>query len=275
MNSVDILYNEYEELKSNYLKTNSLNLKENVKEKLIELDYEINKNYDEVISRDFPMTTTIEKEGIRLERLIAFIEKKKDEQNKLIEDYKKITGLTIELSHLKHTDKLVEYKMRLELVKEFIRIKKDLIKLINDGKEVNDIKINILKTRLMKKDMLNLLYEFCLIDNLDITDINVEKIIKEQKTMPKEENKKIDVNLVKKEEKIEEESKVTNEEVTTNKEELLTSMPKIDKLGTVTPVNVFETVKKVQEKLPDVVIPTNGLTDESAEIFVNTENYFN
>ena len=158
MNSVDILYNEYEELKSNYLKTNSLNLKENVKEKLIELDYEINKNYDEVISRDFPMTTTIEKEGIRLERLIAFIEKKKDEQNKLIEDYKKITGLTIELSHLKHTDKLVEYKTRLELVKEFIRIKKDLIKLINDGKEVNDIKINILKTRLMKKDMLNLYF---------------------------------------------------------------------------------------------------------------------
>jgi len=275
MNSVDILYNEYEELKSNYLKTNSLNLKENVKEKLIELDNEINKNYDEVISRDFPMTTTIEKEGIRLERLIAFIEKKKDEQNKLIEDYKKITGLTIELSHLKHTDKLVEYKMRLELVKEFIRIKKDLIKLINDGKEVNDIKINILKTRLMKKDMLNLLYEFCLIDNLDITDINVEKIIKEQKAMLKEENKKIDVNLVKKEEKIEEKSKVTNEEVTTNKEELLTSMPKIDKLGTVTPVNVFETVKKVQEKLPDVVIPTNGLTNENSEIFVNTENYFN
>lgn len=282
MTKIEILYNDYNDLKNAYLKTKSLNLKEGLKSKLIELDYEISKDYEEVLNNKFAMTTTLEKEELRLEEMIAFVQSKKEEQNKLVEDYKKVTGLTIELSYLKYSDKLIEYRKRLDLVRTFLTIKRDLIKILEVNKDVNSVKVTVLKNRLMKKDMLSLLYEFCLIDNLDVQDIDVEKIVKEKKEMPKlEENIKIEEkkeeikpipviqNIVKEEVKQE---PVRQEE---DKEELLSIMPKIEKLGTVTPVNVFESLKKTKEKLPDVVIPSNGLSDDVNDIFVNTNEYFN
>ena len=295
MDKVDILYNEYSELKSICLKDNSLEAKENLKNKLIELDYQINKEYEENLNLRFPMTTTIEKEEARLEGLITYIKKKIEEQKQLIDDYKKITGKTIELSYLKSSDKLIEYKDRLSLVKKLISLKKDLIKLVNNPKESNNAKIKVIKNKLLKKEMLNLLYEFCLIDSLDITDINIEKITSqeenkkenpkqenekniEKKEQPKEEVKEIkELPKEEKQEQIKQEVIIPQQEEPVKEEEnnILTSMPQLEKLGTVTPVNVFESIKKTEEKLPDVVIPSNGLTEENTEIFIDTKQYFN
>jgi len=242
------------------------------------------------------MTTTLEKEEIRLEELIKFINKTQQEQKKLIEDYKKLTGLNIELSYLRDSDKLSEYKQRLELVKRVLNIKNDLIKLLNNNKDINTMKIKTLKNKLMKKEILNLLYEFCLIDSLDIKEINIDKLVKVEET--KKEEKKVPELIIpiaeeketpKEEIIIEKEEPVTLEEEVIEQQEpqeivveqpveenkVLSSMPKIDKLGTVSPVNVFESIKKTEEKLPNVVIPTDGLTDENTEIFIDTKEYFN
>lgn len=297
MDKEEILYNDFCKIKSDYLKERSLNLKEDLKNKLIELDYQIAKDYEEKLNTEFSMTTTLEKEEKRLEKLIKFIKEKQDNQKVLANDYKKITGESIELSHLKNSENINAYKTRLDLVKKFLSIKMDITKLLNNPKESNDTKIKVLKNKLLKKEMLNLLYEFCLIDSLDIKDIEIEKLIdKKEETIP-ENNKKIidkqpEVKKEDKKEKIIEEIKQEIEQIKeedvlapSKKEEkiveeqeenkILTSMPKIDKLGTVSPVNVFESIKKAEEKLPDIVIPSNGLTDENTEIFIDTKNYFN
>ena len=51
-------------------------------------------------------------------------------------------------------------------------------------------------------------------------------------------------------------------------------MPLIDKIGSVVPVNVFESLEKAEEKLPDVVLPTNGLKDDQNDIFIDTKDMF-
>ena len=234
------------------------------------------------------MTTTLEKEEKRLEKLILFIKEIVEKQKNLINDYKKTTGEIIELSHLKNSENLGAYKERLDLVKKFLTIKKDLSKLLTTPKELNNPKIKVLKNKLLKTEMLNLLYEFCLIDSLDIKDIDIEKLVELQeknisKPLKKEikeekiiEEPKQEIEKTKEEDTKQELPKIIVEEPKEEKEEnkILTSMPKIDKLGTVSPVNVFESLKKTEEKLPDVVIPSNGLKDDNTEIFIDTKNYF-
>ena len=279
MNKIDVLYSEYDELKNKYLKNNSVNLKEEVKNKLIELDYEINREYEEKLNKDFSMTTTLDKEEKRLEKLISFINEKKQEQKRLIDEYEKLTGLTIELSYLKYSDKLTYYKKRLELVRSFLEIKDELTLILKDTNGMNNLKVKSLKNKLMKKDMLNLLYEFCLIDSLDIKDIDVYKIIENKTVEPKEklEDSKTKPETVS--EQAKEIKKPTNEEVVKEEKEeeikIFSAMPKIEKLGTVSPVNVFESINKTKESLPDVVIPSNGLVDDKNDIFLDTKNYFN
>lgn len=292
MNKKDILYKEYGELKDKYLTNNSLETKEELKNKIIELDYEISKEYEEKLKNDFSMTTTLEKEEKRLEELTKFIKEIQTEQKKLIEEYKKLTGLNLELSYLKDSDKLSHYKQRLDLVKKVLVIINDLNKILDNKKESNNTRIKVLKTRLMKKEVLNLLYEFCLIDSLDIKEIDLNKLIKLEKKTSKAEEKQ-PITEKKKEETIKEkqqekiiprtENKPQEEivkEIILPKEEqqeednILKTMPILEKLGTVTPVNVFESIKKTEEKLPDLTIPTNGLTEENTEVFINTNEYF-
>lgn len=336
MEKVNNLYKEYESLKEQAIKNKSINLKEEFKNKLIELDYELNRQYEEELKNKFPMTTTLDKEEKRLEELISFVEEKSKEQKNLINDYKKLTGDVIELSYLKYTDNLKDYVDRLRLVREFLRIKDEAKTLLETSNKRNS-KFNIIKNKLMRKDLLSLLYEFCLIDSLEITsdDIDLDRIIKDENSqelpkkqddviekkkeaklikelskinikekpleVPKQEVKKEikpekEVKLeikkeikpevkpeVKKEVKLEvkelpkeevkpEVKELPKEEI--KEEKILTKMPKIDKLGTVTPVNVFESLKKTEEALPNVVIPSNGLQNENSEIFLNTEEYF-
>lgn len=294
MNKKDILYKEYGELKDKYLTNNSLETKEELKNKIIELDYEISKEYEEKLKNDFSMTTTLEKEEKRLEELTKFIKETQIEQKNLIEEYKKLTGLNLELSYLKDSDKLSRYKQRLDLVKKVLVVINDLTKLLNIKKDSNNTRVKVLKTRLMKKEVLNLLYEFCLIDNLDIKEIDLNKLIKiEEKTFQKEEKqldiektKEVSVKEKKQDKIITQQENKPKEEITKEKaivlapieqqeeDNILKTMPILERLGTVTPVNVFESIKKTEEKLPDVTIPTNGLTEENTEVFINTNEYF-
>ena len=108
---IDILHNEYEELKNKYLKNKTLNSKEDYKNKLIELDYVFNSEYEKELDANFPMTTTLEKEENRLVKLISYIEEKSLEQRKLASEYKRVTGDSIELSYLKYSDNDVVRKI--------------------------------------------------------------------------------------------------------------------------------------------------------------------
>lgn len=300
MKKIDMLYNEYDELKNKYINNKSLNSKEDYKNKLIELDYAINEEYEKKLETDFPMTTTLEKEENRLVKLISFIEEKSLEQNKLITDYQKITGDKIELSYLKYTDNLKSYKERLNNVKKIVSIIKEIDNILKNPDNKNELKLKVSKNKLMKKELLNLLYEFCLIDNLDTEEINVKKLVKNEtieiinketieikkESNPIELPKKDEQNLeIKKEEskieqkveeiKQEEKTKeIKKDEAIEQEEKILTSMPLVDKIGSVVPINVFESLQKTEEKLPDVVLPSNGLKDDQNDIFLDTNNLF-
>lgn len=284
MKDLNILQKEYNEIKDKYMKNHSPNLKEDLKNKLIELDYAFNKNYELELDTKFPMTTTLEKEESRLENLINFVELKSKEQKDLMSSYKKATDEVIELSYLKYSDNIKEYRERLNNVVK-------ILALIEEAKkEKNETKIKVIKNKLLKKEYLNLLYEFCLIDSLDATDIDLNKVldkkdtiekdsleeIKETKKEPrlkdlfKEESKTTEIKIEEPKKEVEEVKEETQEE----ENKILTSMPLIDKIGSVVPVNVFESLEKAEEKLPDVVLPTNGLKDDQNDIFIDTKNMF-
>lgn len=282
MKDLNILQKEYNEIKDKYMKNHSPNLKEDLKNKLIELDYAFNKNYELELDTKFPMTTTLEKEETRLENLINFVELKSKEQKDLMSSYKKATDEVIELSYLKYSDNLKEYRERLNNVVK-------ILALIEEAKkEKNETKIKVIKNKLLKKEYLNLLYEFCLIDSLEVNDIDLSKILEKKDTIEKDslieikENKKEPrlKDLFKEEPKVTElkvEEHTEESNLEENKEEenkILTSMPLIDKIGSVVPVNVFESLEKAEEKLPDVVLPTNGLKDDQNDIFIDTKDMF-
>lgn len=282
MKDLNILQKEYNEIKDKYMKNHSPNLKEDLKNKLIELDYAFNKNYELELDTKFPMTTTLEKEETRLENLINFVELKSKEQKDLMSSYKKATDEVIELSYLKYSDNLKEYRERLNNVVK-------ILALIEEAKkEKNETKIKVIKNKLLKKEYLNLLYEFCLIDSLEVNDIDLSKVLQKKDTIEKDslieikENKKEPrlKDLFKEEPKVTElkvEEHIEESNLEESKEEenkILTSMPLIDKIGSVVPVNVFESLEKAEEKLPDVVLPTNGLKDDQNDIFIDTKDMF-
>lgn len=282
MKDLNTLQKEYNEIKDKYMKNHSPNLKEDLKNKLIELDYAFNKNYELELDTKFPMTTTLEKEETRLENLINFVELKSKEQKDLMSSYKKATDEVIELSYLKYSDNLKEYRERLNNVVK-------ILALIEEAKkEKNETKIKVIKNKLLKKEYLNLLYEFCLIDSLEVNDIDLSKVLQKKDTI--EKDSLVEVKEPKKEPRLKdlfkEEPKATELKVEEHTEEsnleeskeeenkILTSMPLIDKIGSVVPVNVFESLEKAEEKLPDVVLPTNGLKDDQNDIFIDTKDMF-
>lgn len=275
MKDLTILEKEYSEIKDKYVLEKSINLKEDLKNKLIELDYAFTKNYEYELDTAFPMATTLDKEEKRLEDLIKYVIEKNSIQKERIKEYEKLTNEKIELSYLKYSDNINEFKERLNNVKNILSI-------INEASnEKNDSKLNLLKSKLIKKDYMNLLYEFCLIDNLDNTDIDLEKIVakkevikelkQEEKVVPPVQEKKVEIPKIKKE--------VTIKPVETKKEEpqeekILTTIPQIDKIGSVVPVNIFDSLENAETKLPDVVLPTNGLKDSQNDIFLDTKDMF-
>lgn len=275
MKDLTVLEEEYSEIKDKYVLEKSINLKEDLKNKLIELDYAFTKNYEYELDTAFPMATTLDKEEKRLEDLIKYVIEKNSIQKERIKEYEKLTNEKIELSYLKYSDNINEFKERLNNVKNILSI-------INEASnEKNDSKLNLLKSKLIKKDYMNLLYEFCLIDNLDNRDIDLEKIVakkevikelkQEEKVVPPVQEKKVEIPKIKKE--------VTVKPVETKKEEpqeekILTTIPQIDKIGSVVPVNIFDSLENAETKLPDVVLPTNGLKDSQNDIFLDTKDMF-
>ena len=275
MKDLTVLEKEYSEIKDKYVLEKSINLKEDLKNKLIELDYAFTKNYEYELDTAFPMATTLDKEEKRLEDLIKYVIEKNSVQKERIKEYEKLTNEKIELSYLKYSDNINEFKERLNNVKNILSI-------INEASnEKNDSKLNLLKSKLIKKDYMNLLYEFCLIDNLDNRDIDLEKIVakkevikelkQEEKVVPPVQEKKVEIPKIKKE--------VTVKPVETKKEEpqeekILTTIPQIDKIGSVVPVNIFDSLENAETKLPDVVLPTNGLKDSQNDIFLDTKDMF-
>lgn len=280
MNRKEQLLTEYNNLKEKYQKNSSVNNKEELKNKLIELDYEFNKEYEKELESKITMTTTLDKEKIRLENLIAFVEEKNNEQRKLLNDFKKLTGLNIELSYLKYSDNIKEFKDRLENIEKYLSIKDEIIKAQESN---NESKIKVLKNKLLKQEILNLLYEFCLVDSLEIEpeNLDINRIIKQEQELNevldnKQKIKEQKIDLPQKEELPKE--VIKKEEMPEQEEEqeqkILTSMPKVDKIGTVVPVNIYESLQKTEEKLPDVVLPSNGLNDDQKDIFIDTTDMF-
>lgn len=292
MSNLDKLKIEYNDIKEKYVKEHSSKLEKSLKGKLIEVDNAFNKEYEHDLDVLFPMATTLNKEEIRLENLISFVESNVKIQNDFVSDYKKLTGEVIELSYLKYSDNIKEFKIRLSNIRKILDIISDIKELHIDNTDKNKFKIKSYANKLLKKEYLNLLYEFCLIDKIDIDNIDIEKLISNEENIDNIDN--IDNNVIddvnndnllvedivvnnKENEEIDlledsvKEEKVDNQE---KDNKILTSIPKIDKIGSVVPVNVFESLEKASNKLPDVVLPTNGLKDSENDIFLDTKDMF-
>ena len=277
MNQIDKIKEEYSNLKEQYLLNKSDNLKEELKNKLLELDYATYQEYEEKLRNEFSMTTTLEKEEVRLEKLISFITSKQEEQEQLVNDFRKLTGLTIELSYLKYKDNLKDYRLRLELVRKILLIREDLIKYKEDK-----VKLDATKRRLNKKEILELLYEFCLIDEINYDSIDVDKIInanedlnKKKVVIPKKKEVKQEIKKEEKKENKEEiKQPVVEEQPKEEENKVLSSMPKIEKIGTVSPTTMFDSLEKTKEKLQDINIPSNGLDKDNNEVIFDTNEIF-
>ena len=109
MKDLTVLEKEYSEIKDKYSKEKSINLKEDLKNKLIELDYAFTKNYEYELDTAFPMATTLDKEEKRLEDLIKYVIEKNSIQKERIKEYEKLTNEKIELSYLKYSDNINEF----------------------------------------------------------------------------------------------------------------------------------------------------------------------
>lgn len=286
MSNLDKLKIEYNDIKEKYVKEHSSKLEKSLKGKLIEVDNAFNKEYEHDLDVLFPMATTLNKEEIRLENLISFVESNVKIQNDFVSDYKKLTGEVIELSYLKYSDNIKEFKIRLSNIRKILDIISDIKELHIDNTGKNEFKIKSYANKLLKKEYLNLLYEFCLIDKIDIDNIDIEKLISNEENIDNNviDNVNDDSLLVedivvnnKENEEIDLVEDSVKEEKVDNQEKdnkILTSIPKIDKIGSVVPVNVFESLEKASNKLPDVVLPTNGLKDSENDIFLDTKDMF-
>lgn len=283
MQKLDKLKIQYNDIKDKYLKDNSVNVKEDLLAKLIEMDYAFNESYEKDLDVLFPMTTTLSKEEVRLENLISYVEKNVNIQNDLISEYKKLTGDVIELSYLKYSDNIKEFKTRLSNIRKILNIIDDIKELYISDSTKNEFKIKTHANKLLKKEYLNLLYEFCLIDKIDVDNIDIDKLINDNLKgnndnydIEVKDDKEIDEKNEEKEDivEIKEREEDIKEEEKQEENKILTSMPKIDKIGSVVPVNVFESLKKASNELPDVVLPSNGLKDSENDIFLDTKDMF-
>ena len=51
-------------------------------------------------------------------------------------------------------------------------------------------------------------------------------------------------------------------------------MPKIEKIGTVSPTTMFDSLGKAKEKLQDINVPSNGLDKDNNEVIFDTNEIF-
>ena len=95
--------------------------------------------YEEKIASKMYTTTSMEEEEVRLKELISLVETRVNERNSFIDDYIKITNNYLDdLPRVKEEDELVDYKIRLDNIHEFLSNCKEINELNDRVKSLRD-----------------------------------------------------------------------------------------------------------------------------------------
>ena len=95
--------------------------------------------YEEKIASKMYTTTSMEEEEVRLKELISLVESRVNERNSFIDDYIKITNNYLDdLPRVKEEDELVDYKIRLDNIHEFLSNCKEINELNDRVKSLRD-----------------------------------------------------------------------------------------------------------------------------------------
>ncbi len=141
MNNSEMQRNLYRILRMNIIlaKTNGEIVTEDTLQSFDEvakkIDEESNVGFENDIKDLYYTTTTLEEEKDRLEKLISFIDKRLEERNTLLSDYKETTNRELEaLSYIKDEDKINDYKERLSNIKNYLANKNSILKIEDELK---------------------------------------------------------------------------------------------------------------------------------------------
>lgn len=94
------------------------------------MDEDNNNKYEADIKGLYYSTKTLEEESIRLDKLIDLIDKRINDRNGLLLDYRDITGRDLEaLGYIKDEDKVESYRRRLNNIKKYLSNKENIAKL--------------------------------------------------------------------------------------------------------------------------------------------------
>ena len=190
---------------------------------IIEMDREDNDEYLQEYEKYDNMTLTVEKEEEKLNNIIDLINKRVNKQKQYRDDYSYITGEDAYfLIDIMDYEKLPDLEKRLDIVKHYLSIKDRIVNLSLNIKEYNkelkdnpdnrrintklnksSKKINGLLNSLKKEEILELLYEFCIVDSYHVEDVDNNIMLKNiLSTNTKKREKK--VKIYKKEENVDE-----------------------------------------------------------------------
>lgn len=192
---------------------------------IIEMDREDNDEYLKEYEKYDHMALTVEEEEEKLNNVINLISEREKKQKQYRDDYSYITGEDpYFLIDILDNDKLPDLEKRLDIVKHYLTVKDRIVNLSLNIKEYNKElkdnpdnrrintklnkstkKINGLLNSLRKDDVLELLYEFCIVDSYHEEDVdnnimlknilstNTKKREKKVKKEEKEDNKNIEI----------------------------------------------------------------------------------
>ena len=95
--------------------------------------------YEEKIASKMYTTTTLEEEEKRLKELVGLIENRINERNSFVDDYIAVTSNYLDdLPSVSEEDKVVDYKMRLDNIEEFLNNCKEIDELNSKLKDLRD-----------------------------------------------------------------------------------------------------------------------------------------
>jgi len=114
------------------------------REAAVSIDKMLDEEYDEKIQDFFYETTTLEEEGKRLKKLVAFVNERIDKRKELLEDFRSVTNKELNgLSYIDRSGEIDLYEAKLKLIRGYL----DNTKLI----EVNKKELEALRNDLVKE----------------------------------------------------------------------------------------------------------------------------
>lgn len=247
-----------------------------------ELDLQLNNELETGIERNSYTGSTLRDEIKRIEAILSMLKYRREFRSKMTDEYVRFIGYNPidleELPHMEDEPDYVAYKTNLIIANE---IMSDLIK---SSKRVNSLKNSITKknkTKLLKelealqderssklqslkdnKEVLDDLYDYCITAPFNDENAYIQYLLIKISPSGTLKIKLGDTpkRNIKKHEQNNSSVKPTGD------------MPIIPQIGSVRPNNILKYMEDSVSKFDDIVVPTNGLIDNTTEVQISPES---